>query len=136
MKVKSLSRVRLSATPWTGAHQAPLSTGLSRLEYWSGLPFPSPGDFSNLEIEPRSPALRADSLPSEPPGKRSCGSVSLKTKDVKILSRFQKLLPQNWVRLLVGVKAKDATKPRWGDGSVYYYLLQVRRTLRIFLEAA
>ena len=45
------------------------STGFSRQEYWSGLPFPSPGDPPNPGIEPRSPALQADSLPSEPPGK-------------------------------------------------------------------
>ena len=44
MKVKSLSRVRLSATPWTAAYQAPPSMGFSRQEYWSGLPFLSPGD--------------------------------------------------------------------------------------------
>ena len=52
-----------SATPWTGAHQAPLSTRLTRQEYWSGLPFPPPGDLPNPGIEPASPALRADSLP-------------------------------------------------------------------------
>ena len=56
-KVKSLSRVRLFATPWTVAHQAPPSMGFSRQEYWSGLPFPSPGDLPNPGIEPRSPAL-------------------------------------------------------------------------------
>ena len=69
MKVKSLSRVRLFATPWTIAHHAPLSMGFSRQEYWSGLPFPSPGDLPDTGIEPRSPALQADTLPSEPPGK-------------------------------------------------------------------
>ena len=53
-------------TPWTIARQVPLSVGYSRQEYWSGLPFPSPGDFPNPGIEPRSPALQADSLPSEP----------------------------------------------------------------------
>ena len=67
--VKSLSRVRLFATPWTVAHQAPLSMGFSRQEYWSGLPFPSLGDLPDPGIEPRSPALQADSLTSEPPGK-------------------------------------------------------------------
>ena len=67
MKVKSLSRVQLFATPWTVAHQAPLSMGFSRQEYWSGLPFPSPGDLPHLGIEPRSPALQADALTSEPP---------------------------------------------------------------------
>ena len=48
---------------------APLSMEFSRQEYWSGLPFPSPGDLPNSGIEPRSPALQADSLPSESPGK-------------------------------------------------------------------
>ena len=67
--VKSLSRVRLFATPWTVAHQAPLSMGFSRQEYWSGLPFPSLGDLPDPGIEPRSPALQADALTSEPPGK-------------------------------------------------------------------
>ena len=67
--MKSLSRVRLFATPWTVAHQAPPSMGFSRQEYWSGLPFPSPGDLPDPGIEPRSPTLQADALPSEPPGK-------------------------------------------------------------------
>ena len=65
----SLSRVRLFVTPRTVAHQASLSMEYSRQEYWSGLPFPSPVDLPDPEIEPGSPALQADSLPSEPPGK-------------------------------------------------------------------
>ena len=68
MKVKSLSRVRLFAIPWTVAHQAPLSMGFSRQEYWSGLSFPSPGGLPNPGMEPRSPALQADALTSESPG--------------------------------------------------------------------
>ena len=52
-------------TTWTLACQAPLSTGFSRQEYWRGLPFPSPGDLPNPGIEPGSPALQADSLPTE-----------------------------------------------------------------------
>ena len=68
MKVKSLSRVRLFATPWTAAHQASPFMGFSRQEYWSRVLFPSPGDLSDPGIEPRSPALRADALTSEPPG--------------------------------------------------------------------
>ena len=68
MKVKSLSRVRLFVTPWTVAHQAPQSMGFSRQEYWSGLPFPSSGDLPNPGMEPGSPALQTDALPSEPPG--------------------------------------------------------------------
>ena len=52
-------------TPWTGARQAPLSMGFSRQEYWSGLPFPSPGDLPDPRIEPGSPALQVDSLSTE-----------------------------------------------------------------------
>ena len=66
MKVKLLSRVQLPATPWTAAHQAPLSMGFPRQEYWSGLPFPSPGDLPHPGVKPASPvspARQADSLP-------------------------------------------------------------------------
>ena len=69
VKVKSLSHVQLFATPWTVAHQAPPSKGFSRQEYWSGSPFPSPGDLPDPGIEPKSPTLQADALTSEPPGK-------------------------------------------------------------------
>ena len=71
LKVKSLSRVRLFATSWTVAHQAPPSMGLSSQEYWSGLPFPSPEDLPDPGTEPRSPASEADALTSEPPGKHN-----------------------------------------------------------------
>ena len=67
--MKSLSRVRLFATPWTVAHQASPSMGFSRQEYWSRLPVPSPGDLPDPGIEPKSPMLQADTLTSEPPGK-------------------------------------------------------------------
>ena len=67
--MNSLSRVQLFATLWTVAYQAPQSMAFSRQEYWSGLPFPSPGDLPNPGIEPRSPSLLADVLLSEPPGK-------------------------------------------------------------------
>ena len=53
------------ASPWTVAHQAPLSMEFSRQEYWSGLPFPSPGHLSDSGIESGSPALQADALPLE-----------------------------------------------------------------------
>ena len=69
MKVKSLSPVQLFATLWTVAYQASLSMGFSRQEYWSGLPLPSPEDLPDPRIEPRSPALEADALTSESPGK-------------------------------------------------------------------
>ena len=78
MKMKSLSRVQLFAAPWTVAYQAPASMGFSRQEYWSGLPFPSPGDVPKLGIEPRSPAFQADALTSEPPGKPKIRLVVMK----------------------------------------------------------
>ena len=57
VKVKSLSRVQLFATPWTVAYQASPSMGFSRQEYWNGLPFPSPVDLPNSGIDPGSPTL-------------------------------------------------------------------------------
>ena len=71
MKVKLLSRVRLFVTPRTVAYLAPPSMGFSRQEYWSGLPFPSPGDLPDPGIKLRSPAFQADALTSEPPGKNT-----------------------------------------------------------------
>ena len=76
-EVKSLSHVQLFATPWTAASQAPLSMGFSRQQYWSGLPFPSPGDLPDSGIEPRSPALQAGALPSKPPRKLQMISAAL-----------------------------------------------------------
>ena len=66
----SLSCVQLFVTPWTVAHQASLSIGFSRQEYWSGWPFPSPGDLPDPGIEPVPPTSQADALPSETPGKQ------------------------------------------------------------------
>ena len=68
----SCSVVSDSATPWTVVHQAPLSVEFSRQEYWNGVPFLSPGDLPDLGIKPRSPALQANSLLSEPPGEPWC----------------------------------------------------------------
>ena len=64
-KYQQLSCARLFATPWTAGHQAPQSMKFSRQGYWSGSPFPSPGGLPNPGIEPGSPALQADSLPTE-----------------------------------------------------------------------
>ena len=79
VKVKLLNHVRLFAIPWTVAHQAPPSMGFSREEYWSELPFPSPGDLPDLGIEPSSPALQADALTSEPTG-NDTGELNVNTK--------------------------------------------------------
>ena len=65
---KVLSRVRLFATLWTVAHQAPLSMGFPKQEYWSGLPFPSPGDLPNPVIKPGSPTLAGRFFTTEPLG--------------------------------------------------------------------
>ena len=94
VKVKSLSCVRLFAAPWTVAHQAPLSMGFSRPEYWNGLPFPSPGDLPDPGIEPRSPTLQANTLTSESPGKskkNSKGKSRNILKHMKIKTAYQNL---------------------------------------------
>ena len=70
----------------TGARQAPLSMGFLRQEYWSWLPFPSPGDLPDPGIEPRSPALQADSLPSEPPGKPRLYDLLMKYPQVFLIT--------------------------------------------------
>ena len=72
---ESLSRVRLFATPWTAARQAPLSMGTLQAGIRSGLPCFPPGDPPNPGIEPRSPILQVDSLPSESLAKPSTGVV-------------------------------------------------------------
>ena len=68
-EMKSLGRIQLFATPCTETYPAPPSMGFSSQEYWGGLPFPSPEDLPNPGIEPGFPALQADALPTEPPGK-------------------------------------------------------------------
>ena len=75
--------------PWTIARKPLLSVGFSRQEYWSGLPFPSPGDLPYSGIKPVSPTLQVDSLPSEPPGKPSYHRISFtKWVDLAHLSSF------------------------------------------------
>ena len=61
--------IQLFATPWIVAHQAPLSKGFPRQEYWSGLPFPSPGELLNPGVKPEPPAVGGRSFTTEPPGK-------------------------------------------------------------------
>ena len=66
-KCQLLNPIRLCVTRWPVARQAPLSVGFSRQEYWRGLPRPPPGDLLKGQMESASPALQADSLPTEPP---------------------------------------------------------------------
>ena len=87
VKVKSLSCVQVFATPWMVAYQAPRSMGFSRQEYWSGLPFPSPGDLPNPGITPGTPALQTDALPSEPLGKHGSVQFSSVAQSCRILYR-------------------------------------------------
>ena len=97
MKVKLFSSVRLFATPWTIAYQSPSSMEFSRQEYWSGLPFSSPGDLPNPGIEPGSPALQADTLPSGPPGKRwTIKKAEHRRIDAFELWRWTRLLKVPW----------------------------------------
>ena len=72
--LSGLGGVPLFVTPWAVARQAPLSMGFSRQEYWSGLPFPPPGDLPDPGIKPGFPALQTDSLPSELAGKPIVGT--------------------------------------------------------------
>ena len=90
------------------AHQAPLSMGFPRQEYWTGLLFPSPGDLSHTEIEPGSPALQADSLSSEPPGKPISFRVKARVLAVfKILHNlppalyYSNLIPSHFPPLII-----------------------------------
>ena len=87
--VKLLSRVRLFAIPWTVAYQAPPSMEFSRQEYWSGLPFPAPGDLPNPRIEPGSPTSEADTLSSEPPGKPESTSRAAVIHELTHVSDFE-----------------------------------------------
>ena len=82
MKVKSLSHVRLFVTAWTIACQALPSMGFSRQEYWSGLPFPSPGDLPDPGIEPGSPTLQADPLHLDHQGSSKKKKIHIKAIDV------------------------------------------------------
>ena len=75
------SHVQLFATPWTVTHQAPLSMGFSRQEYWRRLPCPPPRDLPDPGFKPGSPALQADSSPSELPGKPSCRGATPKAPE-------------------------------------------------------
>ena len=89
------------------AHQAPLSMGFSKLEYLSGLPFPSPGNLPNPEIEPRSPASQVDSLPAEPSGKPqtlcTCAQLSPALCDPMDCSLTRLLCPWDFSSKSTGV---------------------------------
>ena len=115
--MKSLSRVQLFVTPWTVAHQAPTSMGFSRQEYWSGSPFPTPGDLPNPGIKPRTPTLQADSLPSEPPGKPS--PLLMQEQNEEVSASFCSSLPAGNT-----CKLKSCTSSWCSDLSGRFYFLR------------
>ena len=94
-KGKSLSCVQLLATSWTIAYQGPLSMGFPRQEYWSGLPFPSPGDLPKPGIKPGSPVLRADTLPSEPPRLQKAGLLGPRERTLPKAELWEVLRPEH-----------------------------------------
>ena len=117
-KVKSLSCVQLFVTPWTEAYQAPRSMGFSRQEYWSGLPFPSPGDLPNPGIEPSSPALQTDALLSEPLEKPVAESEEeLRSLLVKVKEESEKswLKAQHSENEDHGIWSHHFMANRWGN---------------------
>ena len=114
-KRELLSHVWLCATPWTAAHQAPLSMGFSRQECWSGLSFPPPGDLPNPETEAGSPDLQADSLPAEPPAKPERWN-HLRSQGLSWWDWCQ-LLWQRRPRILASYRSKSQLTSHFNDSS-------------------
>ena len=126
----SYSVVSDSVTSWTVACQAPLSIEFSRQEYWNGLPFPSPGDLPDPRIEPWSPVLQANSLPSEPPGKSricpQCGRPGFNPWVGKTLWRRERLpTPVFWLGEFPGLYSpwglKESDTTEWLSLSLSTY---------------
>ena len=106
--MKSLSCVRLFAPLWTVAYQPPPSMGFSRQEYWSGLPFPSPGDLPDPGIEPGSPAFQADALTSEPPGKSR-----MKQQNGTMKQHWRRLLRVPWTASISNQSSLKEISPEY-----------------------
>ena len=114
-----LSHVQFFGTPQTLARQAPLSMGLSQQEYWSGLPFPPPGDLLHPGIELASPVLQADSLPSEPPRKPTCWSslfIGHQEQSIRSRSYGQRVRPSvSCQSQMDAVKGREISRKRYGS---------------------
>ena len=111
-KWKLLSHVQLCVTPWTVARQAPLSMEFFRQEYWGGLPFPSPADLPKPGTEPRSPALQADSSPTEPPEKPFSYKCILSINYCKGIELLSVSEPREDVAMLCKQKGNSGWKTR------------------------
>ena len=116
----SLSRLGLFVTPWTVADQTLPSVGFSRQEYWSGLPFPSPGDLPDPGTEPGPPALQADTLPSKPPGKNLLYSWVLLQKNFTRTPTHLNVHISPWKTYVV--KPKSYESP-WNYRHIKFYLI-------------
>ena len=131
------SHVWFFVTLWTGTFQAPLSMGLSRQEYWCGLPCPPPGDLPNSGIEPTPPALQEDSLPTEPPGKppkKICWNPnlqylwiwpyletgSLQTSSVNIKSYWRRSSPESNRTGVLTRRRKAGHRYRHGESAMWW----------------
>ena len=115
---------------WTVAHQAPPSMGFSRQEYWSGLPFPSPGDLPDPGIEPRSPKLQADALTSAPPGK-PMSNVDSTIKNIDITFQTNVCLVKAMVFPVVMYRCESWTQKAEYRRNDAFKLWCWRRLLRV-----
>ena len=116
-----LSHVLLFATPWTAAHQAPLSMGFCRQEYWNRLPFSSPEDLPDPGIEPGSPAWQVDSLSSEPPAKP--GNIQIFPSDHKRCPSYMGILPLKKRSHCLGFTCSiSPSSYNWPNGAPFYRL--------------
>ena len=136
--VFSHSVVSNSATSWTVAHQAPLSLGFFRQQYWSGLPFPTPGDLLNLGIKPMYPALAGELFTTEPPGKLY---ISISIVYHRILTIVSKLYSRTLLLSILYVtvlhlltSTSNSITPTSPPSKFWYICLQLRITLLAWLE--
>ena len=127
----------VSESLWTVAHQAPLSVEFSRQEYWSGLPSPSPRDLPDPGIKPGSPALQAESLPSEPPGKPQGTHITLQQKKNNPDFKMDKGPEQTFlkVKFTKGQQVQEKFQSHGSRGKCklkpqYYLTLRSRRQKR------
>ena len=133
-KVRSLSRVQLFGTQWTGTHQAPPSMVFSRQEYWSGLLFTSPGDLPNPGIESRSPALRADTLTAELPGKLiHMNCMHLNMYAIALDCNWEKASINNFMNHITMHRSKDDKVRTWGETNHSCLMVFRARLSKLFL---
>ena len=127
-KRQLLSHVQLFATPWTVSHQASLSMGFPRQEHWNEQLFPSAGDLPYSGIKPVLPALQADSLPSEPPGKPTQASLFVLNLDSFVLNLYTDLQAQKTIVMVTKVQKKGRRTDQ-GYGINRHKLPYIKQTI-------